>query len=225
MPASIISALEKARIEADRRKFLNEVIANEAMLRQTEHLANLGSWQADLVTGVNKWSDGSFRLYGFEPGEVEPGYQRFIDHVHKDDAEKLKMDLEFAVANLNEYAGKYRIITKNGEVKYVDSKFVVVRGPDQKPVKLLGFLWDITSQTDYIQKIESQNKKLKEIAWIQSHEVRGPLARVLGLVNIIQSHKDNGTNANEVLDLLLKSIKELDAVIKSVVRKTEELPD
>jgi hypothetical protein len=44
-------------------------------------------------------------------------------------------------------------------------------------------------------------------------------------VNIIQSHKNNKTNADEVFDLVLQSIKELDTVIRSVVRKTEEFPD
>jgi hypothetical protein len=34
--------------------------------------------------------------------------------------------------------------------------------------------------------IEKQNKKLKEIAWAQSHIVRAPLARMLGIVNLIK---------------------------------------
>ncbi|HEU5292063.1 MAG TPA: PAS domain-containing protein [Cyclobacteriaceae bacterium] len=225
LPACITNALEKAQIEADRRKFLNEVFASETMLRQAELLANFGSWQTDLVTGISKWSDGSFRLYGFEPGEVEPGYERFFLHVHKDDADKLKKDLEYAVSNLDEFVGKYRIITKTGEVKYVDSKFIVIRGSDHKPIKLIGFLHDITSQTEYIQKIEAKNAKLKEIAWIQSHEVRAPLARVMGLMNIIQSHKKSGTDTNAVLNLIFESIKDLDVVVRSVVRKTEESPE
>src|SRR5258706_3945950 len=45
LPASILSALEKTRIENERLSFLNEIISNEAMMREAEQLAHFGSWQ------------------------------------------------------------------------------------------------------------------------------------------------------------------------------------
>jgi hypothetical protein len=33
----------------------------------------------------------------------------------------------------------------------------------------------------YVRAIEEQNLKLREITWIQSHVVRAPLSRILGL--------------------------------------------
>ncbi len=43
LPASIQSALAKTRIERERTKFLNEIISNEAMMREAEQLAHFGS--------------------------------------------------------------------------------------------------------------------------------------------------------------------------------------
>jgi CheY-like chemotaxis protein len=225
LPGSIERALEKTRIEAERRKYLNEVISNEAMLQQSEHLAKLGSWQADLQSGVNKWSNETFRIFGYKPSEVEPSFERFLGHIHQNEADKLSEELNFAIENLDEYERKYRISTVDGQVKYLNSKLVVTRNGDNKAIRLNGFLLDITAETKHIKRIEEQNKRLREIAWIQSHGVRAPLARVIGLVNLLQNHRDSQTDVAEILGMIVQSIEELDLLVRAVVRKTEELPE
>lgn len=39
----------------------------EALLRETQEIASVGSWAADLRSGTLRWSDELYRLYGFEP--------------------------------------------------------------------------------------------------------------------------------------------------------------
>jgi two-component system response regulator len=225
LPTSIKNAVEKNRIEFERQKYFNEVIANEAMLRQAERLAHLGSWESDLVTGVDKWSDESFRLYGYEPGEVKPGFELFINHVHPEDVESVKKDLANALLNQSTFERKYRVLSKNNDVIYVNAKLVIERDSDQKPIKLNGFVLDISEETKYIQKIEEQNNKLKEIAWMQSHGVRAPLARIMGLINIINTSPPADIDVNELLNHVLDSVNELDSLVRAVVKKAEELRD
>jgi PAS domain S-box-containing protein len=225
LPASIVSAIEKARIDAERIRYFNEIIANEAMLRQGQHLAKLGSWQADLITGENKWSDENFRLLGYAPGEITPNFKTFTECVHPDDVETLHLSLAEALTTVSEYENQFRIIHKDGSIKFISSKFIIQRDEDGQPSKLQGFLLDITEQKKYVQKIEAQNAKLKEIAWIQSHGVRAPLARILGLINLITTHHDINTDLNQILTLIVESVEELDNLVRSVVRKTEEITD
>src|SRR5918993_947656 len=47
---------------------------------------------------------------------------------------------------------------------------------------------DVTEQRNHTKAIEEQNTQLKEIAWMQSHVVRAPLARMMGFINLIQTH-------------------------------------
>ena len=79
---------------------------------------------------------------------------------------------------------------------------------------------DITERLNYINAIETQNDKLKEIAWIQSHLVRAPVARILGLVNIIRDMKDNVDEKEKMLQFLMVSAKELDDVIRDITQIT-----
>jgi signal transduction histidine kinase len=59
---------------------------------------------------------------------------------------------------------------------------------------------------------------LREIAWIQSHKVRSPVANILGLVNLVDDCE------KEELIYILENIKEatknLDNIIREVVDKT-----
>lgn len=76
---------------------------------------------------------------------------------------------------------------------------------------------DVSERLAYIKAIETQNKKLKEISWLQSHKVRAPVARILGLVNLIKD--DTNNNQNEIIGYLHDSANELDEVIKDINKK------
>jgi PAS domain S-box-containing protein len=68
--------------------------------------------------------------------------------------------------------------------------------------------------------VKDQNKRLQEIAAISSHEIRRPVATILGLVNLFdQSNIDNPIN-REIINHLDITAKELDSVIHTIVEKT-----
>ncbi|TFF34738.1 response regulator [Mucilaginibacter psychrotolerans] len=78
-----------------------------------------------------------------------------------------------------------------------------------------------TALRDHVNAVENQNEKLKEISWIQSHLVRAPLARIMGLIPLIKD-----ANCDEeretMLQFLQLSANELDGVIRSITDKTSK---
>ncbi len=70
-------------------------------------------------------------------------------------------------------------------------------------------------------KIVSQNNRLREIAWKQSHEVRKPIATILGISNAIQNNTSmSAEEKNKCLSYLFEATDELDQVINEIVNKT-----
>ncbi len=70
------------------------------------------------------------------------------------------------------------------------------------------------------QALISSNDALREIAWTQSHIVRAPLARLLGLVTLIQTEgEDLEINPKEILKHIGNSATELDGVIRDITNK------
>lgn len=64
------------------------------------------------------------------------------------------------------------------------------------------------------EELEDQNKKLMEYAFINSHVLRGPVSRILGLISLFDHAKT--MEVGEIVDLLKKSGEELDTVVKKI---------
>ncbi len=81
---------------------------------------------------------------------------------------------------------------------------------------------DITNLLEKDATITIQDKKLREIAWQQSHVIRAPLAKIMGLVNMIQDQRFSLTETEQNLfySYLMDAAKELDKVITGIVKTT-----
>ena len=77
----------------------------------------------------------------------------------------------------------------------------------------------ISDLQEYINTIEDQNKKLREIAWIQSHVVRAPLSRMMMLIDLIKSNSFADSDNEELLNNVLISAGELDNIIRDISNK------
>jgi PAS domain S-box-containing protein len=86
---------------------------------------------------------------------------------------------------------------------------------------LLVLATDVTDRVKYIQNIEDQNNRLKHIAWIQSHKVRAPLARVMSLSGLMTSLK-NEEEKEEILNYLILSADELNEIIIGIIKQAEQ---
>jgi len=219
LPCSILNALEKTRLEMERSKFFDEIISKEAMMREAEQLAHFGSWQVDLMTGKYKWSDETYRIFGYEPGDPQLTYETFLNHIHPDDRQYIKNAIEEAVLHRDSCPCEFRIIGDRVKVKYILSNILVKLNHEQHPIQLWGFSLDITQRKKQTKALSLQNKQLIKIARIQSHEVRGPLARLMGLVNIIEDHQNDEKHLKELLKPILKSAHELDGIVKKNCKK------
>ncbi len=163
LPLSIESALEKSRIEGERKKYLREIILKEGLMTEAGHLAQLGSWQADLVTGKHTWSDETFCLYGYTKGEIEPGLEAFFALVHPDDLEFLGRYHEEALKNSNDGEMEFRIIDKTGKLKYISCKLHIHRDAQGRPQRITGFNLDITERKKTELRLKKSTQEYKSL--------------------------------------------------------------
>ncbi|WP_345950588.1 GAF domain-containing protein [Mucilaginibacter sp. PAMB04274] len=77
---------------------------------------------------------------------------------------------------------------------------------------------DITKKIEHEETVLAQNESLKQIAFIQSHELRRPVASIMGLMNILKI--DGHTESIEELQLMQEAVAELDEKIRLVVNYT-----
>ncbi|MEQ7800338.1 PAS domain S-box protein [Pedobacter sp. ASV1-7] len=85
------------------------------------------------------------------------------------------------------------------------------------------YLMDITDQKNYQQKIEKQNRQFKEIAWVQAHQIRGPVSNLMGLVDLFNVEQHNDPENLELLARIKHTAIQMDESIKEIVSLTQKL--
>lgn len=70
-------------------------------------------------------------------------------------------------------------------------------------------------------QLEEQNKQLQDYAFIHAHELRAPVANILGLVELIR-HADLSDKDKDTVEHLYSSTAQLDKVIQEIVNKEKD---
>jgi PAS domain S-box-containing protein len=113
------------------------------------------------------------------------------------------------------FHGEVKHRKKNNEIIDVLLYTNVIKQSNKRHLIIIGD--DITKWNYSKRHIENQNKKLKSIVWTQSHIVREPLTRMMGLIYLIGDKATTKEETNELLVHILDTAKELDKAIKEIV--------
>lgn len=135
---------------------------------------------------------------------------------------KMEKAVELAKEKSERYfTSGYKHRKKSGEIIDVElaSNPIVFDG---KPAEIV-LATDITEKLLQLKAIEAQNERLKNIAWTQSHIVRAPVARLMGLVDLLKSDKVDSNEKDKILQHIHTSAKELDEVIHQIVDESQSV--
>ncbi|RCH56393.1 hypothetical protein DJ568_00600 [Mucilaginibacter hurinus] len=102
-------------------------------------------------------------------------------------------------------------------------KFVPIRNGAGEIIGAAITSVDITERKMHQEQIKAQNEALTRIAIIQSHELRRPVASLLGIMELIKlDQAENIKNEQEYLGIMQTTINELDEKIRMIVKDSEE---
>lgn len=197
----------------------DKLIKKNKQLEWAERAARICYCSWDIEKDEINFSDGAEDVFGIDPlkaysfeslraiviPEDRIKIQRFVESVN--DTEIASILFRIIVD------GKLKYIQMNGEVYDSGKSHSYIRGTFQ----------DVTVQQMFIKRIEDKNETLKDIAWTQSHEVRGPLATIMGLVELLDEEDFKNQQNKEIVTGLKESSLQLDEIIKKIVKKTQSI--
>lgn len=206
------------------RKRAEELIRrNEAMLAESQQLTHSGSWEADLVTGQNYWSDEAFRIFGLEPGSTGPDTELFSSMIHPEDIPLYKSHIRDAINHLAPASFDLRIVLPSGNVKFIHAIGKPFTDATGRVTKLYGAIMDIDEQ----KKTEQELIKAKEQAEMaaiaksqflstMSHEIRTPMNAVIGFTHLLLQQNPK-PDQMEYLNILKFSAENLLVLINDIL--------
>jgi len=111
-------------------------------------------------------------------------------------------------------------VLKDG-VLYRETSFNPIKDSTGTIIGVSCFSRNVTDQRKHLLEIEKQNERMKEIAWIQSHKIRGPLATIMGLADLLDAQGITGIDNKIIIKGMAEKAKELDNMVKEIVNISE----
>jgi PAS domain S-box-containing protein len=118
----------------------------ERRVRESEALANLGSWLWDLRTGTVQWSDGFHRIHGVEPHDFDGTVDAHLASVHPEDRQGVESGMAASTESGRAFDAEYRIVRPGGEERTVHVRAQPMIGSDGAVVGLRGIGQDVTDR-------------------------------------------------------------------------------
>ena len=200
-------------------KDVTDKILLENRLKKAQDIAGIGVWEIDIEANTVYWSDITRQIHHV-PQDFIPDAINTMGFFEGKSMERIKAAITNAIENGIAFDDEFHLKTYTGSLVWVrligEAEFL-----SGKCIRVFGSIQDITERHNYTEAIERQNEKLREIAWIQSHEVRAPLASIMGLAMLVKDGTitKESDSADKVLDDIVKSAADLDAVIRKISEK------
>lgn len=187
---------------------------SESKLLEAQQIANMGHWNFDMIANKISWSDQLFKVFGQEKGKFKATYEALMEIIHPEDREAFNFDVERCIKEKIYHDIVHRIIINGDELRYVHQRGKAFYDEKGKPIRMAGTTLDVTKTVQANQKIINQNKELQNFVYVISHNLRRPLANLLGLQALYKKEIDSEND--EVLKMMQRSCEALDNTIKDL---------
>ncbi len=142
---------------------ITELKRKEESLRAAQEAAQSGTWEWDLQTNANSWSDELWQLYGLEPNECEPSFEAWRKTLHPDDRERVVREVGEAARNGEDVNSEWRVLYRDGSEHWLMSRGRAVRNAEGKPVRMLGIVIDITERKRAEEQLFESNERYSSL--------------------------------------------------------------
>ncbi|MEO9804459.1 MAG: PAS domain S-box protein [Reichenbachiella sp.] len=145
-----------------------------------------------------------------------------INFVHPDNLVDFKREFAQALAG-KIIRAEHSFTTRNGETMWIAVEYHPVKILSNQENKVALSFRNVTRERRYEQEITAQNKKLKEVAFVSAHQLRGPITSLLGLTNLLSDQPIDWEDTKVYIQKIKELSGLLDFEIRYLVSKTEEI--
>ncbi|MBC7736289.1 MAG: PAS domain-containing protein, partial [Candidatus Saccharibacteria bacterium] len=154
VPATILLLMLSLRVMRNQRQLAtsNQILKqyndlSASRLLRTQRFGLVGTFEHDLRTGISRRSPEYMAIHGLPAVTTSETHADWVNRLHPDDRKRAEQELAEALSDLGgvtEYAQSYRILTPNGEVRWIAARGEVIRDSNGHAYMLLGAHVDVT---------------------------------------------------------------------------------
>lgn len=157
----VILAVVKDIAEKERTK--QKIQESENIINESPIVVFL--WKNEENWPVEYVSKNVEKLLGYSSEEFLSGKTAFSKAVHKDDIKQVEKEVEEYSKhdNIKEFTQTYRIVTKQGTVKWIEDRTIIRRNEKGKITHYQGIVFDVSEKKEAEERIKESEKHLNQI--------------------------------------------------------------
>jgi len=164
-----------------------ELEASQRRLALAGSAGRLAFWEWDLKKDRIWISPDGWPVFGITPAE-NLGFERFMEHVHKDDRSRLEEIVRESIEKTGSYVAEFRVGRAGEPVRWLSASGSVEKNGAGEPILFRGFSIDVTARKEAEAEAAQQRRELAHLAragtlgalsGALAHELNQPLAAIL----------------------------------------------
>ena len=183
-------------------------------------------WDWDIKNGTLYWGEGIATVFGYELSSLPLPIGSWTQHIHPGDAERVMAGVSALLENREtNWKDEYRYRKPDGTFADVVDRGFVIRDEQGKAVRMVGAMHDITERKKglaeakrFTDELYKQNRELQQFGYIVSHNLRSPVANIIGITNLMEMDADDPETIAAGIRDLKTSVSRLDGVITDLTK-------
>ena len=137
--------------------------SSEARLVEAQRVAQLGSWEWNMRTGEQSWSDEVYRIVGYEPGAFVPTFEKLMEVVHPNDRELVRQFTGDVLRQSKPSDLEHRVVRPDGEVRMVNCRAEAVLDEEGEPLRMIGTVYDVTGRKKAEEELKESEERYRAV--------------------------------------------------------------
>ncbi len=157
-----------------RKKSEEELHRSEALLRYSQQVAHIGSWELNLIDEQYWWSDEAMRILGFSATTLPDGIEAFLEHLHPEDRDEVNASFQASVRDRSPFEETYRFQHHQLGMRWIHVLGGTTYDDDGTPLSTIGTLQDVSDRKESESKLIRSEALLsysQQVAHIGSWEL------------------------------------------------------
>ncbi len=204
----LTSSNEELVTLADQLDWIVKQKSSELQSYQDAININIYSALTNLKGDILKVNDPLLAISGYTLEELTGKNFRILNSGHH--PEHFFKKLYETIHTGESWRGEVKNKSKNGKTFWIDMVIMPIKNEKNTLIYFLALALPITDRKEAQEKQEETASMLESIAFRTSHKVRGPLARIVGLTNLLEKDAIHETEIKFISQKMIESSKELD---------------
>jgi signal transduction histidine kinase/FixJ family two-component response regulator len=240
LPNAVINAIEKYRLNKERKQLIKEANDKEALSKKrladlssklllATKAAGVGIWEYIIETGEFIVDEVMLSIYGVK--DFDGTFETWKNYLHPVDAKRLNKNFKADLKKVVEFDFEFRIIHPDSSVRFIQASAIVERDTNGKRIRMVGtnqnvtkrkeaektILVNISEREALIRELTNSIKDLKLFTYITSHNFRAPLSNLIGLLRFVD-YSTLTENNHAIIEMFTTSTEQLNKTVNDLLK-------